>query len=64
MKADLVRSSFDSIVKMLECNTDNKVIFAVERLNSDNSKHEFDKKKFIFSAKSNEFDFIKLNIPS
>ena len=48
VKADLVRSSFDSIVKMLEVSTDNKVTFVVERLNSDNLKHEFDNMTLYF----------------
>ena len=62
-KADLVRSSFDSTVKMLELSTDNKVIFVVERLNSDNLKYKFDNMKQK-SAKLNELDLIKLKIPS
>ena len=48
VKAVLIRSFFDSIVKMLELNTDNKVIFVVERLNSDNLKFEFDNMKSVF----------------
>ena len=48
VKAVLIRPFFDSIVKMLELNTDNKVIFVVERLNSDNLKFEFDNMKSVF----------------
>ena len=36
VKAVLVRSSFDSIIKTLELSTDNNVTFVIERLNSDN----------------------------
>ena len=64
MNADLVRSFFDSIVKMLELSTDNKASFVVERLNPDTLKIEFDNMKYVFSAKLNEFDLIKLKIPS
>ena len=63
MKADLVQSSFDRIVKMLELSTDNKITFVFERLNSNNLKHEFDNMKKN-SAKFNEIDLIKLKIPS
>ena len=63
VKADLIRSSFDSIVKMLDLSTDNKVTFAVEMLNSDNFKHKFDNMK-TKSAKFNEIDLIKFNILS
>ena len=64
MKADLLRSRFDRIIKMLELNTDNKVTFVVKRLDSDNLKLEFDNIKFVFPTKLNELDLIKLNIPS
>ena len=64
MKADLLRSRFDRIMKMLELNTDNKVTFVVKRLDSDNLKLEFDNIKFVFPTKLNELDLIKLNIPS
>ena len=60
VNADLVRSSFDSIVKMLELSTDNKASFVVERLNPDTLKIEFDNMKYVFSAKLNELDLIKL----
>ena len=53
VKADLLRSRFDSIRKMLKLNTDNKVTFV-----------EFDNMKFVFPTKLNELDLIKLNIPS
>ena len=64
MNVILVRSSFDSIIKILELNIDDKVIFVVERLSSDNLKLQFDNMKFVFSAKLNKFDLIKLKIPS
>ena len=64
MKIVLVRSSFDSIVKMLELSTDNNVTFVIERLNLDNFKLEFENIKNVFSAKLNELDLIKLKIPS
>ena len=48
VEADIVRLSFDSIVKMLELGTDNKNTFVVERLNSDNLKHEFDNMTLYF----------------
>ena len=48
VKADLVRSSFDIIVKMLELSTDNKASFVVERLNSDKLKLKFNNVKSIF----------------
>ena len=64
MKADLLWSRFDRIIKMLELNTDNKVTFVVKRLDSDNLKLEFDNIKFVFPTKLNELDLIKLNIPS
>ena len=64
VKAVLVRSSFDSIVKMLELSTDNNVTFVIERLNSDNLNLEFENMKYVFSAKLNELDLIKLKIPS
>ena len=57
-------SSFDSIVKMLELNTDNNVTFVSVRLNSDNLKVEFENIKYVFPAKLNELDLIKLKIPS
>ena len=57
-------SSFDSIVKMLELNTDNNVTFVSVRLNSDNLKVEFENMKYVFPAKLNELDLIKLKIPS
>ena len=34
LKADLNRCSFDSIVKILELNTGNKITIIVERMNS------------------------------
>ena len=49
---------------MLEVSTDYKVTFVVERLNSDNLKHDFDNMKFVFSTQFNELDLIKLKIPS
>ena len=64
MKADLVRSSFDSIVKMLELSTDNNVTFVIERLNPDNLKLEFENMKYVFSANLNKLDLINLKIPS
>ena len=64
MKADLVRSYFDSIVNMLELITDKKITVVVERLNSDNLKLEFDNIKFVLFAKLNELDLIKLRISS
>ena len=48
VKADLVQSFFDRIVKMSELSTDNKVTVVVERLNSDHLKHEFDNIKIVF----------------
>ena len=57
-------SSFDSIVKMLELNTDNNVTFVSVRLNSDNLKVEFENIKYVFPTKLNELDLIKLKIPS
>ena len=48
VKVDLVRSTFDSIVKIIKLSTNNKVAFVVERLNSDILKHELDNMKFIF----------------
>ena len=48
VKAVLVRSSFDSIVKMLDLSTDNNVTFVIERLNSDNLKLEFENMKYVF----------------
>ena len=48
VKAVLVRSSFDSIVKMLELSTDDNVTFVIERLNSDNLKLEFENMKYNF----------------
>ena len=48
MKADLVRSYFDSMLKILELGIDNKVTFVVKMLDSDNLKHEFDNKTFVF----------------
>ena len=64
MKAVLVRSFFDSIVKMLELSTDNNVTFVIEMLNSDNLKLEIENMKHVFSANLNELDLIKLKIPS
>ena len=49
---------------MLELSTDNNVTFVIERLNSDNLKLEFENMKYIFPAKLNELDLIKLKIPS
>ena len=64
MKAYLVRFSFDSIVKRLELSTNNNVTFVIERLNPDNLKLEFENIKYVFSAKLNDLDLIKLKIPS
>ena len=64
MKADLVWSSFDSIVKMLEIDTDNNVTFVIERMNPNNLKLEFKNTKSVFSTKLNELDVIELKIPS
>ena len=64
VKTVLVRSSFDSIVKILELRTDNNITFVIERLNSDNLKLEFENIQYFFSAKLNELDLIKLKIPS
>ena len=45
VKADLVRSSFDNIVKMLEVSTDNNITFVIERLNPDNLNLEIENMK-------------------
>ena len=47
-KAVLNRPSFDSIVKMLELNTGNKIIFVVERMNAKLLKRDFDEMKLFF----------------
>ena len=64
VNAALVRSSFDSIVKILELSTDNNVTFVIERLNPNNLKLEFENMKCVFCAKLKELDIVKLKIPS
>ena len=61
----LVRSSFDSIVKMLESQSaDDIFTFVLKRLTVDNLKVEFNNMKFVFSTKPNEPDLMKLKIHS
>ena len=61
----LARSSFDSIVKMLESqHADDIFTFVLERLTKDNLQVVYENTKFIFTAKVNELDLIKLKIPS
>ena len=61
----LARSSFDSIVKTLESqHADDIFTFVLERLTKDNLQVVYENTKFIFTAKVNELDLIKLKIPS
>ena len=65
LQAVLNRSTFDSTVKMLELNTDNKITFVVEKLKADVIKPLFEDKDstVLFQAALNELDLIKLKIP-
>ena len=47
LKAVLNRSSFDSFVKVLKLNTDNKITFVVKRMNAKFKKKNFDEIKSI-----------------
>ena len=64
MKVVLNRSSFDSVVNILELNTGIKITFVVERMNSKLLKKDFDEMKFVFSVGLNDVDLTKLNILS
>ena len=65
LQAVLNRSTFDSTVKMLELNTDNKITFVVEVLKADVIKPLFEDKDstVVFQAALNELDLIKFKIP-
>ena len=65
LQAVLNRSTFDSTVKMLELNTDNKITFVVEKLKADVIKPLFEDKNstVLFQAALNELDLIKIKIP-
>ena len=65
LQAVLNRSTFDSTVKMLELNTDNKITFVVEKLKADVIKPLFEDKDstVVFQAALNELDLIKFKIP-
>ena len=65
LHAVLNRSTFDSTVKMLELNTDNKITFVVEVLKADVIKPLFEDKDstVVFQAALNELDLIKFKIP-
>ena len=59
-------SSFDSTVKMLELNTDNKITFVVEMVKANLLLTMFEpiNSKLVFTAGLNELDLIKLKLPT
>ena len=60
----LNRSSFESTAKMLELNTDNKIMFVVERIRSTLllKMYEPVNSTFMFFTRLNELDIIKLKL--
>ena len=66
LSAVLNRSSFESTIKMLELNTDNKIMFVVERMKANLLLPLFEPMVSIlfFSGRLNELDVIKLKLPS
>ena len=65
LHAVLNRSTFESTIKMLELNTDNKITFAVEVMKANVLMPLFDYVNFtlVFEAALNDLDLIKLKIP-
>ena len=65
LHAVLNRSTFDSTVKMLELNADNKITFVVEVMKANVLMPLFDdvNSTLVFQAVLNELDLIKLKIP-
>ena len=65
LHAVLNRSTFDSTVKMLELNTNNKITFVVEVMKANVLMPLFDDvdSTVVFQATLNELDLIKLKIP-
>ena len=64
LKVVLNLSSFDSIIKMLELDTSNKITSVVERVNAKMLRKCVDEIQFIFSTRLNDLDLIKLMKPS
>ena len=62
----LNHSTFDSTVKMLELNTDNKITFVVEMVKANLLRTMFEpiNSKLVFTAGLNELDLIKLKLPT
>ena len=60
LKKLLNRSSFDSMIKMLELNTSDRINFIIERMDVELLKHYFRKHEIVFSAGLNELDLVKI----
>ena len=62
----LNRSTFKSTVKMLELNTDNKIMFVIEMIKSNLLLSIFEPvfSTLLFTTGLNELDLIKLKLPS